>query len=303
MATVMPEIQQRPESSGIMDRAVCLSLEIHKPGNRRKVSSSQVETDADKSMINVSKLLLDSAEYKAISRHDGEVRQWLYSRALPGPFRAGVYLIPHELVLDVDTHLREAGAAREELIDAFMLAYPSLESEAAAKLGSLYDPKDYPEESLLRAAFSVHWSYFAFQTPDTLRRISTQLFERERDKAAASWVDATKEVREALRAGFAELVDHMAERLTGDKVFRNSLVENFRDFLSTFDFRNITDDADLRALVTRAGQLLDGVNPDTLRKEEGLRDAVARGMAEINASLDTMIVNRPKRRLEIGGAE
>jgi hypothetical protein len=145
----------------------------------------------------------------------------------------------------------------------------------------------------------MRWSYFTFQTPEKLKSISASLFQQEQEKAATTWKEATDEVRQALRAGFGELVAHMTDRLTGDKIFRNSLVENFADFLETFQARNITNDEELQSLVGKARQMLDGVNPDDLRKQEGLKDTIAAGMGKINSQLDSMIVNRPKRKLEV----
>jgi hypothetical protein len=293
-----PQIAEN-EQANILSKAVCLNLELAKPGNSRKVSTSQIEVDADKALIHVSKKLLDSEEYKKIVRHDNETRLWLYSRALPGPFRAGTYLIPHDLVLPVDAHLRIAQTKRDGLIDEFLAAYPTLQAEAEEKLAALYNPTDYPASETVKAAFSMRWSYFTFQTPEKLKSISASLFQQEQEKAATTWKEATDEVRQALRAGFGELVAHMTDRLTGDKIFRNSLVENFADFLETFQARNITNDEELQSLVGKARQMLDGVNPDDLRKQEGLKDTIAAGMGKINSQLDSMIVNRPKRKLEV----
>lgn len=290
---IAPDTQPR-----IMERAVCLSLEMAKPGNKRKVSSSRIDTDADRSMIAVSKQLVDSIEYRAITSHDGETRQWIYSRSLPGPFRSGVYLIPHALVVTVNDYLNNRIRERRQLIEVFLLAYPALQKSAEQKLGSLYNSQDYPSEETLRRQFSLSWRYFSFETPDSLKQISSSLFEAEAEKAREQWAEATTEVRNALREGFAELVEHMAERLTEGKVFRNTLVENFRDFLGTFDFRNITDDADLSSLVARARMLLSNVKPDDLRDDEGLRSAVQTGMSQISATLGTMIQNRPARVIE-----
>ena len=52
-------------------------------GNTRKVSTSQIEADADKDLLRVSKHLLDSAELKAIGRFDGEIRRFSITSACP----------------------------------------------------------------------------------------------------------------------------------------------------------------------------------------------------------------------------
>ena len=58
-------------------KTVFVKLHLGVLGNSRKVSSAQVEVDADKNLIRVSKTLLDSPELQAIRRLDGELRYYL----------------------------------------------------------------------------------------------------------------------------------------------------------------------------------------------------------------------------------
>ena len=47
-------------------KTVCIKMRLSTMGNTRKVSTSQIEADADKDLLRVSKHLLDSAELKAM---------------------------------------------------------------------------------------------------------------------------------------------------------------------------------------------------------------------------------------------
>ena len=58
-------------------KTVCIKVRLSTMGNTRKVSTSQIEADADKDLLRVSKHLVDSAELKAIGRFDGEIRRFL----------------------------------------------------------------------------------------------------------------------------------------------------------------------------------------------------------------------------------
>ena len=93
----------------------------------------------------------------------------------------------------------------------------------------------------------------------------------------------------------AELVKHMRDRLKdgpdGKPLrFKETTVSNLVDFLGTFDFRNVTDDAELKSLVDRARTMLSGVSADALRTTGDLRAKVQQGMADLAAELDTMVV-------------
>jgi hypothetical protein len=113
---------------------------------------------------------------------------------------------------------------------------------------------------------------------------------------------ASEEVRQALRVGLADLVDRMVERLdtNGDskpKVFRDTLVTNLSEFIESFAPRNITDDAELGRLVDRCRGVLDGVDADALRASTAVRSKVRDGMARVQVALDSMVIDRPARRI------
>ena len=48
-------------------KTVCIKVRLSTMGNTRKVSTAQIETDADKDLLRVSKQLVDSEELKSIS--------------------------------------------------------------------------------------------------------------------------------------------------------------------------------------------------------------------------------------------
>src|SRR6266513_5725900 len=109
-------------------KTVCIKMRLSTMGNTRKVSTSQIEADADKDLLRVSKHLLDSAELKAIRRFDGEIRRFLYNICLP--FEIGIHLLPIAALQQVEERLQQFAEDRQQLVDAFFAAYPSLCQEA-----------------------------------------------------------------------------------------------------------------------------------------------------------------------------
>ena len=81
-------------------KTVCIKVRLSTMGNTRKVSTSQIEADADKDLLRVSKHLLDSAELKAIGRFDGEIRRFLYNICLP--FEVGIHLLPYHRFVKIN---------------------------------------------------------------------------------------------------------------------------------------------------------------------------------------------------------
>ncbi len=302
MATATPLITIEDRGQDLAQKTVCLKVHLGLIGNSRKVSNSQVEVDADKQLIRVSKTLLDSPELQAIKALDGEVRRYLYDDCLP--FESGIQLVPLPQIETVDQKLREYAQKRLELVDAFVGAYPRLCEQVATRLRTLYNPNDYPTVDLVRSYFSFTWRYVSFGVPGQLKEISARIFEDEREKAAQMMAEASSEIQQVLRAAMAEMVAHMRDRLTGQadgkpQRIRESTVQKLRNFLETFDFRNVTDDRELKEQVEKARQLLGGVTTDAIRNTTDLRARIKDGMAEIAKRLDTMVADRVGRKFRL----
>ncbi len=299
MATAPQIIDLQSPGEDLARKTVFVKLRMGLLGNSRKVSSSQVEVDADKSSIHVSKSLLDSRELEAIRKLDGEIRRYLYSMCLP--FEPGIHLLPIPLIETVDAKLREFQAKRQELVDVFLAAYPSLCQEAAVRLRTLYNPLDYPPVDDVRAEFSAAWQYVSYGVPEQLRAVSQRMFQEERDKAAGRMAEAYTEVRQVLREAMVELVAHLRDRLMDQpdgapQRLRESTVEKLREFLDTFDFRNVTNDQELKDQVERARQVLLGTTTDAIRNTTDLRTRIREGMADIAARLEPLVSDRVGRK-------
>ena len=113
--------------------------------------------------------------------------------------------------------------------------------------------------------------------------------------------EAADEIQQVLRAALSELVGHMRDRLKegpdGKPLkFKESTVSKLVEFLDTFEFRNVTDDTELKGLVEKTRNLLKGVNTDELRTTAQVRAKVQSGMAEIASELDAMVVKKGARK-------
>lgn len=298
-AMPMPSIECHNMGQDLAQRTVCVKVRLGRLGNTRKVSNSQVEVDTDKSLIRVSKHLLDSQELREVANFDGEIRRYLYDTCLP--FEAGIHLCPLPLLEQMEAKLRDFAARRQELVVGFLVAYPRLCQDAAKRLRSLYNPGDYPPVEHVERQFTFLWQYISFGVPEQLREISTRIWQEEREKAAQVMAEAGHEIQQVLRTAMAELVKHMRDRLKdgpdGKPLrFKETTVSNLVEFLGTFDFRNVTDDEELKALVDRARTILGGVDAEALRTTTDLRARVQQEMADLAAELDTMIVKKPGRK-------
>ncbi len=162
-AMPMPTIECHNMGQDLAQRTVCVKVRLGRLGNTRKVSNSQVEVDTDKSLIRVSKHLLDSQELREVANFDGEIRRYLYDTCLP--FEAGIHLCPLPLLEQMEAKLREFAARRHKLVAGFLEAYPRLCQDAAKRLRSLYNPGDYPPVEHVQQQFTFLWQYISFGIP------------------------------------------------------------------------------------------------------------------------------------------
>jgi hypothetical protein len=294
--------QKKMSALELSQKTIALMVKFHKFGNHRKVSTAEVQVEADKEWISVSKKLVECPELEQILSLDGRVRKFLDSRALPSLLAKGIYLLPLPYVEEVNAKLQEFSAEREKLVQAFGKVYVAVVREAQKKLDAIFDEGDYPGVEEMERQFYLKFQYISFNTPVALEQINAELYEQEKAKAEIVWKDANETIQQLLRANLGDLVSHLVNKLTPDeggkkKKFHDSALTNLDEFLKTFDVRNVTNDADLKKLVDKAKKLVAGTSPELLRNEEENRAFVTAGFEEIKKAIAPMIVERPKRSI------
>lgn len=286
----------------IMDNALCLSLELSRIGTTRKIASNSVDTGADDDMIHISKEILKAPALDKIKKLDGMIRVYIASKCLPAAtmFRSGIFLIPWASLEKIDARLEEFKIERKALVNEFVAEYDAAKTEAEQKLGPHFNPNDYPDEERVRASFSMQTRYITFDTPKRLKGVNPEIFAREVEKVRESVANCTEDIKNALRENLLKHVEHMFDKLSekpdgSKKIFRDSSVNKLKEFLVDFNELNITNDQELAELVSKARSLMEGVDPDSLRKNVDVAGKIKTGFESIKGELDTMLINRKKR--------
>ena len=108
--------------------------------------------------------------------------------------------------------------------------FGELKQSAAQRLGSLFNPSDYPET--LIGLFGVSFDLPSVEPPDYLVQLSPGLYEAERARVSARFEEAVQLAEQPFLDEFARLVAHLTERISGvcedgqPRVFRDSAVGN-----------------------------------------------------------------------------
>jgi len=270
-------------------------------GNSKKIPRGEVQVDADAESISSNKRLLDSLELKAIRDADAELMAALDLLCLPG-FDKGYKFLPYAAFDKVHELLKGHRARRPRLVEKFLAAYPRLCEEAPNRLRAVYDPKDYPSTEEVRERFTFTYRYIQMDTPGKLAGLSQQAFEEERDKAARTLTSAADEIDRFMLSTFAAMVERLKVSLTDGpdgkkKKLFDTAVTGLRDFMGTWDMRNVNNYAELEAQINRARAVMAGIpDVDALREVESLRAKVRGGMEEVSQQLQAMVTAKPIRK-------
>jgi hypothetical protein len=258
--------------------------------------------DAEGQSLSAGKKLLDTRHtaFRAVTAVRTRITDYWRGLTLPFP-EPGVRLIKQGKLDEFAATMTDYRAELDDAVGNLDRHYGELRRAAAARLGALYNPSDYP--GTLIGLFGVAWDYPNVEPPDYLVQLSPGLYAQEQERVRARFEEAVRLAEQAFAEEFARLVDHLAERITGagddggTKVFRDSAVGNLAEFFGRFRELNVRSNAQLDELVERAQAAVRGVGAQDLRDSDDLRRRVAQQLSQVQTALDGMLVERPRRRI------
>jgi hypothetical protein len=289
--------------------AVLVSVAIHSFGIRRRagkalsVTEDQSGQAVDESVLSIGKKLLDSETWDAIASLDGGFRREVERHALASRFRRGTWLLPLRLLDWFEAELESYQGERAVLVDQLCAEYTTLIESARGKLGPLFDERQYPSVDVVRDCYRVDVRYESPGVPAALESVAPEIFAREASKLRASMESAAMEARLALRRGLLDVVANIQGKLSAEegkkKRLSTAAVENLNSWLELFNDRDITNDADLAALVEKCRGLMAGVDRDLLKDDAAVAKQVRDGFVEVTAKLGNMVEEAPERFFDL----
>ncbi|MEK6248308.1 MAG: hypothetical protein N2C12_09025 [Planctomycetales bacterium] len=276
-------------------------LGVHKSLSSVQKNQAADSFGAEGKFLSAGKKLLDTSHpaFKAVTAIRGRAVAYWKGVSLPFP-EPGVRLIHQQAIGDFDTQITQF---RNELSDAVRdldQHYHELRSAARDRLGDLFDMSDYP--SSLINTFAIEHDYPSVEPPPYLRQLSPELYQQECQRVQARFDEAVQLAESAFTEELAKLVEHITDRLSGQadgkpKVFRDTAITNLTEFFERFKLLNIRSNDQLDDLVTHAQQIVQGIQPQQLRDNQSLRQEVSNQMSAVQASLDQLLVDRPRRNI------
>ena len=257
--------------------------------------------DADGESISAGKKLIDTKHdsWKSLTAIRSQATKFWKENSLPYP-EMGIRLIKQDHIERFDSafaDFREQLEAGVRMLDA---QFAEIKEAAQVRLGSLFDPADYP--SSLVDEFGMEWNFPEINPPSYLQRLNPEVYAEQARRVSQRFDEAIEMAESAFIEELDKLVNHLAERLAGNddgkpKIFRDSAVTNMGEFFTRFRDLNIRSNDQLDDLVERCESLMNGVQPQSLRDNEGLRRSLSTKLSSVQSSLDQLLVDRPRRNI------
>ena len=308
MATALLDPDTRTSmspSQWLRETAAAVRVSFMWMGVRKTLTQEQKNQAAESfgaegDFLSARKKLLDTKHtaYKAVTAVRGKVIAFWKSLTLPFP-EPGVRLIRQHEVERFNQRMTDFRTELEDAVHTLNQHFEELKTAACRRLGDLFDANDYPRS--LSGLFGVEWDFPNIEPPDYLCQLNPAIYEQERARVASRFDEAVRLAEQAFVSEFAKLIEHLTERLSnGDgerKVFRDSAITNLQEFFDRFRQLNVRSSADLDALVERAQQIVGGVEAQSLRDNNDLRQQITTQLSSVQSVLDGMLVDRPRRRI------
>lgn len=257
----------------------------------------------DRNYLVLKKQIFDTSNepYRRLSTLRSQIRQYWFRQTLPSLDR-GVRLIHRSKVNEFIEKMKEFQEKWTVAVQELDRIWDQLLKDLQLKLGTLFNPGDYPGRPV--DLFRFRWDFSSVSFPEQLLREGLrEEYERFQQKLDATLVAIKHSFLEELNG----LVTHLIERLTPDpltqerKRFKNSTVENLREFFQRFRELNVTDDAELANLIQTAEQILAGVDADQLRDNDALAQKVRDNLKQVAEQLqqEQVLTSEKLRKLWI----
>ena len=276
-------------------------------GVRKSLSSSQKDQaanhfGAETKFLSAGKKLIDTSHpaFKAVTNVRSQTIAYWKEVSLPFP-EPGIRLIRLDAIEEFNRKMAIYQVQLEDAVRTLDQHYEELRNAARDRLGELFDPADYP--ATLVGMFAIEHDFPSVEPPQYLQHFSPEMYRQECQRVQSRFDEAVQLAEQAFMEELSRLMEHLTERLSGQddgkpKVFRDSAIANLTEFFERFRSLNVRSNEQLDELVLSAQRIVQGIEPQQLRDNQWLRQSITTRMTAVQAGLDQLLVDRPRRNIQ-----
>lgn len=237
-------------------------------------------------------LLAGSGKLEEITKLANAVRTWHYNITQPWGDN-GDRVLPMTLFTDYRAKLGDYEKQFAASVNSFLGEYDTLVAAAAFQLGDLFNREDYPEREHIVSKFGFRYAFCPMPTSGDFRvDIGEQGLDELRTHYEGVMAERTNGMMRDAWDRLYSVLSHMSERLSDSadadgqgkrKIFRDSLVDNAVEVCKLLRHFNTTGDTRLEAMRQQLEDAMRGVDAQTLRESDLLREQTKR---KVDAMLD-----------------
>jgi len=235
-------------------------------------------------------LLAGSSKLTEITKIANAIRSWMYGVTQPwGDNGDRVLNMAH--FMEFKDRLTDYEQQFGTAVNNFLNDYDTLVAAAAFQLGDLFNREDYPTREHIESKFGMRYSMTPLPQAgdfrvdigeDGLRELQAQYEAVLQQRVTGAMTEAWERLHDCLT--------RMSERLTDDtdsngeskrKIFRDSLVDNAVEICGLLKSFNITNDTRLDEMRKQLEDAMRGVDADSLRDSDSLREQTKRKVDNI----------------------
>lgn len=243
-----------------------------------KKATQQViaDNDAEGDAARVNKHLIGKDKLKPITTAQGKIRLYFYDKTSPwkdNGDRILTRVMYPRFIEDFGTMKSEFDGA---VVDFLKNVYPAEVARAEFRMGSMFDPNDYPTPRELKSRFFVNLDIDAVSEANDFRvnlgKDTVMGIRKEIE-------DATERRLVAAQAHvwgrLAKTVEHFRDRMKAD-VFKDATIENLAELAEILPGLNVTNDPEINRLAKDIKSSLLGHTPKDLRADDKLRKTLGK---------------------------
>ena len=234
-------------------------------------------------------LLACRTELDIIQQAVGRARQFVYDNTAPWS-DSGLRLLPTVNFMKFTERMNDFEEEMEALVKAFVVIYPTLITAQALALGDMFKRDDYPTANEMMTKFSFRVNYMPVPSSGDFRvdvgnQAQAELKARLESLTQERIDSAMADVRERLSTHLKRMSDRLTTDYVGGEAkqrrFHDTLVDGALELCDLTKALNVTNDLALETARSQLEQLLVGVTPTDLRKNEAIRQDVKRNVDAI----------------------
>ena len=263
----------------LKENLMLVNLSISKWGARKydPAISNEVTRNhsatADSARVN--KLLLSSDSFKNITTTGGVAYNYHIKYTLAWEDN-GPRALPSGRYFEYLSVMSEAKLKFEEAVQEFIKEYPELVEKAKyARLGSMYNPNDYPPVYELQDKFKMKFTFMPVADSSDFR------IQMSEDEVVQIKNDITAELDARVNKALGDILERSREVVykiyetlnEPNKIFRDTLLGNVKSLAELIPLLNFTNDAHVNDVCNLLNSL--DYDPETLRWKLSLRKEVA----------------------------